>query len=243
MSSGAVNPISTISGQSSASQYGFTDPFSASANMNSTLYGSNGSGGLLSGGPLGTYEQYANPVMSQIAGLSGPLQQTLSGIANYQANNALNSTASNFANIGGLGSGAGAQAFGQAIAQPFAQAQAQLQNSQLSAASGALSSLMGVSGQAYNTGLGQAGNLMEHTSGLVAPTYYTNPAYTAVQDEQAQQKASAQGKGNAMLQTAMGNPSGTAQSLAGKSGTANGASGGTQTQSYTPGFYSPTIMG
>jgi len=172
------NPISTISGQSGASNYGFVDPYGTSTALQSALYGS---GGAVSGGPLGTYNANVNPVLGQVAGLSGPLQQTLSGIANYQANNALNATASNFANQGALGSGAAAQAFGQAIANPFAQAQAQLQSGQLSAGSSALQSLMGLSGQAYNTGLGQAGNLMEHTSGLVAPTYYTNPAYTASQ--------------------------------------------------------------
>jgi hypothetical protein len=163
--------MSSISGQKSASKYGFTDPYGVTSQLQNALYGT---GGAVSGGALGTYNANADSIMNQIAGLSGPLQQTLSGIANYQANNALNATASNFANQGALGSGAGAQAFGQAIAQPFAQAQAQLQQGQLSAASSALQSLMGISGQAYDTGLNTASNLMEHASGLVAPTYYTS---------------------------------------------------------------------
>jgi len=172
------NPISTVSGQSGAQNYGFVDPSGASASIGNALYGT---GGAVTGGPLGTYNSNVNPVLGQVAGLSGPLQQTLSGLANYQANNALNSVASNFANQGGLGSGAAAQAFGQAIANPFAQAQAQLQQGQLQAGSSALGNLMNISSSAYNTGLNQAGNYMEHASGLVAPTYYTNPAYTASQ--------------------------------------------------------------
>jgi hypothetical protein len=188
MSGPTANPISTITGQSSASNYGFVDPYGVTGQLQSSLYGP---GGAVSGGPLGTFNQGANSVMGQIAGLSGPLQQTLSGMAQYQANNALNATASNFANQGALGSGAAAQAFGQAIAQPFAQAQSQLQQSQLGAAGGALQSLLGVSGSAYGQGLQQGGNVMEHASGLVAPTYYTNPQYT----QQAQGKQGAQGAG------------------------------------------------
>ena len=171
----SINPLTTITGQTSAGQYGFVDPYGTTGQLQNALYGQ---GGAISGGPMGTYNANANGVMGQIAGLSGPLQQTLSGIANYQANNALNNVGSNFANMGALGSGAGAQAMGNAIAQPFAQAQAQLQGSQLQAASGALNNLMGVSGGAYSAGLGQGGNLMEHTSGLVAPQTMTNPAYT-----------------------------------------------------------------
>jgi hypothetical protein len=199
MSSGGINPISTISGQQSAGSYGFTDPYGASSSMNNLLYGSGGSGGLLSGGPMGLYNQNANSVMNQVAGLSGPLQDTLSGLAKYQANNALNASASNFANLGALGSGAGAQAFGQALANPFAQAQATLQGSQLNAASGALGQLMGLSSSTYNTGLNNASNLMEHTSGLVAPTYYTNPAWTAMQGQQTQQKGKADSVGQQVL--------------------------------------------
>ena len=218
MSTAGINPISTISGQQSASQYGFTDPYGASSSMNSLLYGGNGSAGALSGGALGTYNQNADSVANQIAGYSGPLQQTLSGIANYQANNALNSAASNFANLGALGSGAAAQAFGQAIANPFAQAQASLQQSQLGAASSALQSLMGVSGNAYNTELNQAGNLMEHTSGLVAPTYYTNPAYTQASQMQNSLLGGLSGVGSSLLSSLLG-------------GGSSGSSGSSATQS------------
>jgi hypothetical protein len=198
--SGGINPISTITGQQSAGQYGFTDPFGSSSAMNNALYGS---GGAISGGPMGLYNQNSDAIMKQIAGLSGPLQQTLSGIANYQANNALNATASNFANQGALGSGAGAQAFGQAIANPFAQAQAQLQGSQLSAASGALNNLMGLSGNVYGQGLTAGSNLMEHTSGLVAPTYYTNPVWTALQQQQQNQKGKANNVGQDIFTLAL----------------------------------------
>ena len=117
--------------------------------MGSLLFGS---GSPLMGGPLGTYDQNAGNVLGQVAGLSGPLQQTLSGIANYQANNALNSTAQNFSNMGGLGSGAAAQAFGKAIASPFAQAQGSLQSGQLQAGSGALHHV-GKQRKAYGTSL------------------------------------------------------------------------------------------
>ena len=164
--------MQTISGQSSAANYGFTDPYGVTPQLQSALYGQ---GGAVAGGPLGTYNQYATPVMNQIAGLSGPLQQTLSGLAAYQSRNALNQAGSSFANMGALGSGAGAQAFGEAIANPFAQAQAQLQQGQLQTAGSALQSLMGVSGSAYGQGLQAGSNLMEHASGLVAPTYYTQP--------------------------------------------------------------------
>jgi hypothetical protein len=166
-----ANPISTITGQTSAGQYGFTDPYGTTSQLQNALYGT---GGAVSGGPMGTFNQN----IGNVAGLSGPLQQTLTGLANYQANNALNSAGSNFANQGALGSGAAAQAFGQAIANPFAQAQAQLQQGQL----GLANSLMSASGQAYGAGLGAGSNLMEHASGLVAPTNYTNPAYTTQQN-------------------------------------------------------------
>ena len=181
MSSSNPDPITSISGQQSAANYGFVDPYGTTKQFQNALYGS---GGAVSGGALGAYNQNADSVLNKIAGLSGPLQQTLSGIANYQANNALNAAGSNFANLGALGSGAAAQAFGQAIANPFAQAQASLQSGQLQAGSGALQSLMGVSGQAYNTGLNNASNLMENSSSLVAPQYMTNPAYTAQQQQQ-----------------------------------------------------------
>ena len=217
----SANPISTVSGQDSAQQYGFVDPSGASAAMQNTLYGNNGSGGLLGGGAMGTFNQNANNVVGQIAGYSGPLQQTLSNTANYQANNALNAVGSNFANMGALGSGAGAQAMGNAIAQPFAQAQAQLQNSQLNSAGNALSGLMNVSGNTYNTGLNQAGNLMEHTSGLVAPTMYSNP--TAMQ--QALGKGQAQSLGMGAAASTAGNALGSAASGAVGSGKGAAATG------------------
>ena len=199
----SANPISTITGQTSAGQYGFTDPYGTTPQLQNSLYGT---GGAVSGGAMGTYNANANNVMNQVAGLSGPLQQTLSGIANYQANNALNATASNFANQGALGSGAGAQAYGNAIAQPFAQAQSQLQQGQLQAGSSALTSLMGTSGQAYTSGLNNASNLMEHSSGLVAPVNYTNPAYTAQQ----QGKGDVLGAGAGLAGSALGGPLGAA---------------------------------
>jgi hypothetical protein len=239
------NPISTITGQQSANQYGFTDPYSTAQNMNSYLWGSNGGGGSLAGGPLGTYNANAGNVMSQIAGLSGPLQQTLSGIANYQANNSVNNVGSNFASIGALGSGAGAKAFGEASAQPFAQAQATLQQSQLAAVSNALQSLMGVSGGAYNAQLGQAGNLMEHTSGLVAPTYYTNPDYTAAQNEQAQQKGKANSVGSSILNSGLNAASGGASGGANIASNVLGGKGSTQQASSNntgTSFYSPNIQ-
>ena len=258
------DPMSTITGQTSAGQYGFVDPYGVTNQLQGTLYGNAspfsgpvygssgilggnplfgssgvlggnalyGSGNVLSGGPLGTYNQNANQTMGQIAGLNGPLQQTLSGIANYQVNNALNAVGSNFANQGALGSGAAAQAFGQAIANPFAQAQSQLQQAQLGTAGSALQSLMGISGQAYNQALGSnvgaygqalgsnigaynqalgsnvnaygqalqgASNLMEHASGLVAPTYYTNPVFTASQNQQQQGKGAVTGIGTGLI--------------------------------------------
>ena len=160
----------TIPGQTSAGQYGFVDPYGVTQGLQNSLYGA---GGGIAGGPMGAF----NANLGQVTGLTGPLQQTLSGIANYQANNALNSTAQNFANQGALGSGAAAQAFGQAIANPFAQAQAQLQGQQI----GAANNLAQISGNAYNNALQAGSNLMEHASGLVAPTMMTNPAYAAQQ--------------------------------------------------------------
>jgi hypothetical protein len=169
------DPTITTTGQQSAQEYGFVDPSGAASNMNANIFGQ---GSVLNGGPMGTFNQN----IGNVTGLSGPLQQSLSGIANYQANNALNATASNFANQGALGSGAAAQAFGNAIANPFAQAQAQLQSSQLQSAN----SLMGASENAYGQALGAGSNLMEHTSGLVAPTTMTNPAYASQQQGKSQ---------------------------------------------------------
>jgi len=197
MSNPTANPISTMTGQQEAGQYGFTDPYSASANMSNALFG--GQSSPLVSGPMGTYNQNANNVMGQIAGLNGPEQQTLSGIAQYQANNALNQTASSFANQGALGSGAAAQAFGQAIANPFAQAQAQLQQGQLGSATSALTSLMNTSGNAYNTAAQAGSNLMEHTSGLVAPVNYTNPQYTQQAGKQNQLTGGLLGSGSDAL--------------------------------------------
>jgi len=175
-----------ISGQEAASHYGFVDPLSAAANMSESLYGANGA---VSSGPMGVYNQNANGVMSQVAGLSGPLEQTLSGIASRMSNRALDTTASNFANTGALGSGAGAAAMGEAMASPFANAQAQLQGSQLSAASGVLQQLLGLSGNTYNAGLGAATGLMENTSGTVAPQLYTDPQFAMMMQEKAGKQA------------------------------------------------------
>jgi len=208
------NPINTITGQTSAGQYGFVDPTQSSAAMTNLLYGQNGAGGLMAGGPMGTFNQNVGNVM----GLTGPLAQTLAGTAAYQGQNALNLASQNFANQGALGSGAGAQAFGQAIANPFAQATAQLQQGQL----GLANSLMGASANTYNAGLGAAGNLMEHTSGLVAPTYMTNPAYA----QQQQGKGQAAGAGMGALGAGLGSmlgPVGTA--LGGAVGSGLGGKG------------------
>lgn len=181
--------MTTIPGQTSAGQYGFVDPYGVTQGLQNSLYGA---GGGISGGPMGAF----NANLGQVTGLTGPLQQTLSGIANYQANNALNSMAQNFANQGALGSGAAAQAFGQAIANPFAQAQAQLQGQQI----GAANNLAQISGNAYNNALQAGSNLMEHASGLVAPTMMTNPAYASQQ----QGKQTAEGAGLGGLGTAAG---------------------------------------
>ena len=214
----SANPISTITGQTEAGQYGFTDPFGASAAMSSNLFGAQSP---LSGGPMGVYNQN----LGNVLGLSGPLQGSLSDIASYQARNALNTTAQNFANQGALGSGAAAQAFGQAIANPFAQAQSQLQQGQL----GLASSLMGTSANAYANALNAGSNLMEHTSGLVAPQNYTNPAYASQQQGKGSLQGSLQGMasqgGGNLLSSYLG-PQATAAgnaAAAGKSPTAAAA--------------------
>jgi hypothetical protein len=200
------DPISSISGQQSAANYGYVDPYGITAQLKNNLFGGNSP---LQSGPMGVYNQNSDQILGQIAGLSGPLQQTLSGLANYQANNAANAVGSNFANQGGLGSGAAAQAFGQAIANPFAQAQAQLQSGQLQAGGSALQSLMGLSGQSYGQALGAGSNLMEQTSALVAPTYMTNPAYTADQQKQQGKNGTLGGIGGAAAGSLLG-PVGTA---------------------------------
>jgi hypothetical protein len=169
---GKNDQLMGISGQAAAQNYGMVDPIGAAANLSRSLYGINGG---VSAGPMGVYNQNANNVMGQISGLSGPLQGTLSDIAQYQSNNALNGVASNFANMGALSSGAGMQAMGQAIANPFANAQAQLQGSQLQAAGGALQSLLGLSGGAYGNALNSGNALMAAMSGTVAPQYMVNP--------------------------------------------------------------------
>jgi hypothetical protein len=179
------DPISSISGESAANDYGYVDYTGASKKLQNSLYGSNG---ILSGAgdAMSVYNQYSNQVANQVSGMSGPLQTSLNKIAEGQSDKALSSAGQNFANLGALQSGAGASAFGEALASPFAQAQASLQGQQLSAASGALSSLMGVSGSAYNqrigAGLGAASDLMQNTSGLVAPQYYTNPSWQSGQN-------------------------------------------------------------
>jgi hypothetical protein len=200
-------------------------------------------------------------IASQIAGYSGPLQQTLGDTARYQANNALNAVGSNFANQGALFSGAAGQAMGEALANPFAQAQAQTQQAQLGAAGGAMQQLLGSQGQvtssllgaqsglgssmlgalgglgqsqmgatgglgssligstgsaldntlsssvnAYGQALGAGSNLMENTSGLVAPTTMVNPEWAAqnqlIQNAQAARQAQAAGKSNQISQMA-----------------------------------------
>lgn len=184
---GNIGPgMSSVSGQDLAKQYGFVDPLSAASGLSGSLYGP---GGAVSNGPMGVYNQNANGVMSQVAGLSGPLEQTLTGIASRMSNRALDTTAGNFANMGALGSGAGMAAMGEAMASPFADAQAQLQGSQLSAAAGALQQLLGLSGSTYNAGLGAATGLMENTSGTVAPTLYTDPAFAMMMQQQAGKQA------------------------------------------------------
>jgi hypothetical protein len=165
---------------------------------------------------MGLFDQNSANVVNQIAGLSGPLADSLSSIASYQANNALNAAGSNFANMGALGSGAAAQAFGQAIANPFAQAQAQLQSSQLSSAGGALSSLLNNSVNAYGQALTAGSGLMEHTSGLVAPMVMTNPDWTAAGQQQQQGKSGATGLVSSALPSILGKSASTAASTAGK---------------------------
>jgi len=184
--------MSMVSGDTLANNYGFVDPLSSAGNLSGSLYGANGA---VSGGALGTYNANSDAIASQIAGLSGPLEESLTGIATRQANNALNTTASNFANSGALFSGAGAGAMGEAMASPFAQAQATLQSSQLEAGSSALQKLLGVSSDTYQGGLSAASGLMENTSGTVAPTLYTDPNYAmALQSMAGKQSAAASGK-------------------------------------------------
>jgi hypothetical protein len=197
---GKNDQIIGISGQNAARNYGMVDPLGAAANLSSSLYGP---GGGVSTGPMGIYNQNANNVMGQVAGLSGPLADTLSGIARTQAGNALNTTASNFANMGALGSGAGAQAMGEAMANPFAQAQAQLQGSQLSAAGGALQSLLGLSGNSYGNAMNSANALMAAMSGTVAPQYMTNPKAAGKQGTQQAASGGAAGAGTAALISAL----------------------------------------
>lgn len=174
-----VNPISMISGQDKLGSYSFFDPLGASAGLNTRT------NALLDQGPMGTFNTNAGNVAGILSGMSGPLEGTLTGIAQRQAGSALDFAGQNFANMGALGSGAASKAFGEAIASPFAQAQAQLQSSQLGATGNALSSLLGVSGNAYGQGLQTAGGLAQNTSGQVAPSYLTNPAW-AVQMQQLQ---------------------------------------------------------
>ena len=212
---GNANPVSTITGQTAAGQYGLLDPTGAGAALQNALYGA---GGSVAGGPMGMFNQN----VGNVTGMTGPLAQTLAQIAAYQGRNALNLAGQNFANQGALGSGAAAQAFGQAIANPFAQAQAQLQQGQL----GLAGQLLGASTGAYGQGLQAASNLMEHTGGLVAPTYYTNPAYT----QQQQGKGALSGLGTTLGGNALSSLLGPSAQGAG-SGLANllglGGAGGT----------------
>lgn len=199
----SANPITSISGQSAANQYGYVDPYGTTSALYSSIYGANSP---LSGGALGLYNANADSIINQISGNTGALATTLNQTAARQANQALDSAASNFANMGALNSGAAANAFGEAIASPFANAQAQLQNQQLSAGSNALQSLLGLSGSNYATGLGAASGLMENTSGLVAPQYMTNPQYASQQ----QGKQSVTGALTGGLGTALGIGGGSA---------------------------------
>lgn len=174
----SYNPVSVLGGPEAASQYGFVDQLGAGQNFSNAIHGQ---GGALAGGPMGTYAANKASVLGDMAGLSGPLAETLSSTARYFGENAMNAVGSQFANQGGLNSGAAAQAFGQAMANPFAQAQAQLQQAQLGAGAQGLSQLMGLSGAAYGQGLGAASDLSSQLAGLVAPQYMTNPNWAAQQ--------------------------------------------------------------
>lgn len=177
--SSSADPISSISGTQLASEYGYVDPYGTTSALYNALYGT---GGSVSSGALGLYNENADSIISQISGETGALADTLNATATAEANEALDTAASNFANYGALNSGAAANAFGEAIATPFAEAQAQLQSAQLEAGSNALTSLLNLSGSTYSSGLSSASSLMENSSGLVSPTYYTNPEYTAQQE-------------------------------------------------------------
>jgi hypothetical protein len=179
--------MAMVPGNRLAENYGFVDPLNAASGLSGSLYGP---GGVLSSGPLGTYDANANRIASQVAGLSGPLEESLTGIATRQANRALDTTASNFANNGALFSGAGAAAMGEAMANPFANAQAQLQNAQLTTGAQTLQQLLGLSGNAYQGGLSAATGLMENTSGTVAPSLYTDPNFAMMMQQQAGKQAS-----------------------------------------------------
>lgn len=195
------DPISSISGQTLANQTGYVDPYGVTSALRNALYGT---GGAVSSGPLGLYNANANDIINQISGQTGGLASSLNAIAGTQANQALDTAASNFANMGALNSGAASKAFGEAIANPFAQAQAQLQSQQLSAGSNALQSLLGLSGNTYTSGLGAASNLMQNASGLVAPSYFTNPEYTAQQQGKQSVLGGLTGAGSTALGTAGG---------------------------------------
>jgi hypothetical protein len=125
--------------------------------------GLNGLGAASAGSLQGLSNNFLsqNPadVANYVSGISGPLKQSLSQAAQYQANNALNTVGSNFANQGALGSGAAAQAMGEAIANPFAQAAASLQGSQLGAASSAMSNLINSQGGVTQSLLGGTSQL------------------------------------------------------------------------------------
>jgi hypothetical protein len=126
---------------------------------------------MLSGDAMSLYNKY----LGSVTGQTGDLERSLTGIARRQADQGISAAGQNFANMGALNSGAAASAFGEAAANPFAQAQSQLQNKQLDLSS----NLMNASVGSYGQGLEAASNLMENTSGLVAPQYMTDPKYAA----------------------------------------------------------------
>ena len=202
MSTPTAAPTITTTGQTSASQYGYVDETGAASALQNALYGNSSSG--VSGGALGTYNANKDTILNDLSGSTSALEQTLNQTANYEANKAVNNTGSNFANQGALGSGAAAAAFGQAEAQPFAQAQESLQSLQSQEGSSALTSLMNNSTSAYDSSLNAASNLMENSSGLVAPTTMTNPQYTQEAGKQSTAESSLLGGVGTTAGTALG---------------------------------------
>ena len=212
-------PFITTTGQTSASQYGYVDESGAASDLQNSLYGNSSSG--VSGGALGTYNANKDTILNDLSGSTSALGQTLNQVANYEANKAVNNTGSSFANQGALGSGAAAAAFGQAEAQPFAQAQESLQSLQSQEGSSALTSLMNNSTSAYNSSLSAASNLMENSSGLVAPTTMTDPVYTQEAGKNTANNSALISGGSNAIGTALGNKLG---SYLGKAGGASATS-------------------